>query len=152
KFEPGDEAANRFYTSVDRALAAMDATGATLVVTADHGMRAKADETGVPRAGFLQDSLDEWLGPAAARGVLPITDPYVLHHGSLGACAMVYLTSPDTADRVAQHIARLSGIDLAVAHDVACRQFELPPDRTGDIVVLATGDFVIGTRRGDHDL
>jgi len=46
KYEPGDEAANRFYAAVDRSLASIDATGATLVVTADHGMRAKADETG----------------------------------------------------------------------------------------------------------
>ena len=81
KYEPGDEAANRFYAAVDRSLAAIDAAGATLVVTADHGMRAKADETGVPRAIYLQEIVDEWLGAGAARVVLPITDPYVLHHG-----------------------------------------------------------------------
>jgi len=152
KYEPGDDAANRFYASVDRSLAAMDAAGATLVVTADHGMRAKADETGVPRAVYLQDVLDEWLGPNASRVVLPITDPYVLHHGSLGACAMVYLAAPDGADAVARRIAGLTGIDLAVPRDEACVQFELPPDRTGDIVAFATGDFVIGTRPAEHDL
>jgi phosphonoacetate hydrolase len=152
KYEPGDETANRFYASVDRSLAAMDATGATLVVTADHGMRAKADEIGVPRAMFLQDILDQWLGPGAARVILPITDPYVLHHGSLGACAMVYLSAPDTADTVAQRIGGLRGIDVAVPHDRACVQFELPVDRTGDVVVFANGDFVVGTRPADHDL
>src|SRR5262245_23141683 len=152
KYEPGDDAANRFYASVDRSLAAMDATGAALVVTADHGMRAKADETGVPRAVFLQDVLDEWLGGGRARVILPITDPYVLHHGSLGACAMVYLTAPTDVNVLAQRIAGLPGIELAVPGDEACARFELPPDRTGDIVVFANGDTVIGTRPADHDL
>ena len=155
KYEPGDEAANRFYAAVDRSLAAIDRAGATLVVTADHGMRAKADETGIPRAVFLQDTLDEWLGAGAARVILPITDPYVLHHGSLGSCAMVYLTSAPgriDADEIARRIAGTKGIDLAVPLDEACDRFELPADRTGDVVVLADGATVIGTRPADHDL
>ncbi|OLC49209.1 MAG: phosphonoacetate hydrolase [Acidobacteria bacterium 13_1_40CM_65_14] len=152
KYEPGDESANRFYAAVDRSLASIDATGATLVVTADHGMRAKADETGVPRAIYLQDVIDGWLGAGVARVILPITDPYVLHHGSLGSCAMVYLTSSIDAAAVAERIAGLKGIDLAVSHDQACAQFELPADRTGDIVVFSNGETVVGTRPGDHDL
>jgi phosphonoacetate hydrolase len=152
KYEPGDEPANRFYASVDRSLAAMDASGAALVLTADHGMRAKADETGVPRAIFLQDVLDEWLGEGAARVILPITDPYVLHHGSLGACAMVYLMTPGDVSVLAQRISGLTGIDLAVPHQPACERFELPADRTGDLVVFANGETVIGTRPSDHDL
>jgi phosphonoacetate hydrolase len=152
KYEPGDEAANRFYAAVDRSLAAIDAAGATLVVTADHGMRAKADETGVPRAIYLQEIVDEWLGAGAARVILPITDPYVLHHGSLGSCAMVYLSSPTDADAVARRIAALPNVDLAVPRDQACADFQLPADRTGDIVVFSDGETVIGTRPADHDL
>jgi phosphonoacetate hydrolase len=152
KFEPGDEAANRFYASVDRSLAAIDRAGARLVVTADHGMRAKADETGVPRAVFLQDALDDWFGAGTTRVILPITDPYVLHHGSLGSCAMVYLPRSADVDAVAQRIAALKGIDVAVPHDAGCERFELPADRTGDVVVFADGDTVIGTRPGEHDL
>jgi phosphonoacetate hydrolase len=155
KYEPGDEAANRFYAAVDRSLAAVNRTGATLVVTADHGMRAKADETGVPRAVFLQDTLDGWLGAGAARVILPITDPYVRHHGSLGSCAMVYFASAPgkiAADDIAARIAAIKGIDLAVPHDQACERFELPADRTGDVVAFADGETVIGTRPADHDL
>jgi phosphonoacetate hydrolase len=152
KYEPGDEAVNRFYAAIDRSLASMDASGATLVITADHGMRAKADETGVPRAIYLQDVLDQWLGTGAARVILPITDPYVGHHGSLGSCAVVYGTPSIDSAAVAERIGALAGIDLAVPHDEACDQFELPSDRTGDVVVFSTGDTVIGTRPGDHDL
>jgi phosphonoacetate hydrolase len=152
KHAPGDAEANRFYGAIDRSLAEIDRLGATLVITADHGMRAKADAAGQVRALFLQDVLDGWLGADAARVVLPITDPYVLHHGALGSCAMVYLAAPETADALAGRIQALAGIDVAAGRDRACRQFELPPDRTGDLVVFSDGDTVIGTRPADHDL
>jgi len=41
---------------------------------------------------YLQDALDTWLGKDKARVILPITDPYVVHHGALGSFALVYLT------------------------------------------------------------
>jgi phosphonoacetate hydrolase len=152
KHAPGDPEANRFYGAIDRSLAEIDRLGATLVVTADHGMEAKADASGQVRAVFLQDVLDGWLDPGAATVVLPITDPYVLHHGALGSCAMVYLSQPDAASALAGRIGRIAGIDLAVARDEACRRFDLPPDRTGDIVVFSDAATVIGTRPADHDL
>jgi phosphonoacetate hydrolase len=152
KHAPGEAEANRFYAAIDRSLAEIDRLGATLVVTADHGMRAKADASGQVRAVFLQDVLDGWLGAGAARVVLPITDPYVLHHGALGACAMVYLTAPADAAALVGRIQSLAGVDVALAIDEACRRFDLPPDRTGDIVVFSDGETVIGTRPVDHDL
>jgi phosphonoacetate hydrolase len=46
---------------------------------------------GQPDVIYLQDLLDAWLGAGAARVILPITDPYVVHHGALGSFATVYL-------------------------------------------------------------
>jgi phosphonoacetate hydrolase len=156
KHAPGEAAANQFYAAVDRSLAAIDRLGATLVLTADHGMRAKADAAGRVRAVFLQEVLDEWLGgPDTARVVLPITDPYVRHHGSLGSCAMVYLGAAPLAvdaSTLAERINGLRGIDVAVPHAEACKRFDLPLDRTGDIVVFADADTVVGTRSVEHDL
>jgi phosphonoacetate hydrolase len=152
KHPPGDAEANRFYGAIDRTLAEIDRLGATLVITADHGMRAKTDSAGTVRAVYLQDVLDSWLGAGAARVVLPITDPYVLHHGALGGCAMVYLSSPDLAVALADRIQGLKGIDVAAARQDACKRFELPLDRSGDVVVFSDGESVIGTRPGDHDL
>ena len=91
------------------------------MITADHGMRAKADAPVSVRAVFLQDVLDEWLGAGAARVVLPITDPYVLHHGALGSCAMVYLAAAGTGAALAVRDCGTPGIDVAVARDEACR-------------------------------
>ena len=87
--------ANDFYAMMDRNLARLDALGATIVVTADHGMNAKHGADGQPNVIYLQDTLDAWIGKDKARVILPITDPYVVHHGALGSFALVYL--PATA-------------------------------------------------------
>ena len=70
-------------------------------------MNAKTQMDGSPDVLYLQDILDSWLGPAQARVILPITDPYVVHHGALGSYATVYL--PSEGDR-AQLVTRLSGL------------------------------------------
>ncbi len=152
KHAPGDAEANRFYGAIDRSLAEIDRLGATLVITADHGMGAKADASGQARVIFLQDLIDGWLGAGRARVVLPITDPYVLHHGALGSCGMVYLMDAGNAPGLVERVQTLAGVDLAVGREEACARFELPFDRTGDVVVFSDANTVIGTRPVDHDL
>ena len=89
----------------DKYLAELDALGAAIVVTADHGMKPKHQADGSPDVVYVQDLMDEWLGKDAARVILPITDPYVVHHGALGSFATAYL--PKGADRD-EIIAKLS--------------------------------------------
>jgi phosphonoacetate hydrolase len=149
---PGDDAANAFYAAVDRSLSAIDRLGAALVVTADHGMNAKADAAGTVRAVYLQDVLDDWLRPGVARVILPVTDPYVVHHGSLGSCGMVYVSPDVDVSALADRIQAIPGVDVALPGADACVRFELPVDRIGDIVVFADAKTVVGTRPGDHDL
>ncbi len=97
KFAPGSDGANDFYAMMDRYWAQLDALGAVIALTADHGMNAKHDTaTGEPNIVYLQDEFDRLLGDGRARVILPITDPYVVHHGALGSYATVYL--PDGAD------------------------------------------------------
>ena len=97
KAAPGTPAANDFYAMMDRNLARLDELGATIVLTADHGMNAKHGADGQPNVIYLQDVLDTWLGEGKARVILPITDPYVVHHGALGSFALAYL--PATGHR-----------------------------------------------------
>ncbi|MDH4094162.1 MAG: phosphonoacetate hydrolase [Betaproteobacteria bacterium] len=149
KAAPGSEAANAFYAMMDPYLARLDALGATIALTADHGMNDKFGADGQPNAIFLQDLMDEWLGSGAARVILPITDPYVVHHGALGSFATVYL--PPQAD-VINRLAKVEGVQLALANAEACARFELPPDRLGDIVVVSQKNVVLGTSRARHDL
>ncbi len=152
KVAPGVGVANDFYAMMDRYLGELDALGATVVVTADHGMNAKTDAFGRPNIVFLQDVLDRAYDPGTTRVILPITDPYVVHHGALGSFATVYLSSPVGTGDVAARIASLPGIDLVLPRAVACARFELPEDRVGDLVVVSERLTVIGTSRERHDL
>ena len=152
KYAPGDAVANDFYRMMDGYLAEMDAMGAEIVLTADHGMNDKHGDDLKPQVVYLQDVLDGWLGAAKARVILPITDPYVVHHGALGSFATVYL--PEGADQAAiiARIANLPGIELAVDRATGCKKFELPEDRVGDVIVVSEKLFAIGTSASKHDL
>ncbi len=152
KAAPGTPAANDFYAMIDRNLAQLDALGATIVVTADHGMNDKHGADGHPNVIYLQDTLDAWLGQGKARVILPITDPYVVHHGALGSFALAYLPASLDQGAIAQRIAELPGIETVLTRADAAAQFELPADRIGDLVVVSRLDTAIGTRRDQHDL
>lgn len=147
KAAPGTPAANAFYAMMDKYLARLDALGCTIALTADHGMNAKHRADGSPDVVYLQDVLDGWLGAGKARVILPITDPYVVHHGALGSFATVYVDSD-----VRQKIAELQGIEAVLTREEAARKFELPPERIGDLVVVSTRHVVIGTSKARHDL
>jgi len=152
KAAPGSPMANAFYAMMDRYVGALDKQGCVLVLTADHGMNDKHLPNGEPDVIYLQDRFDAWLGKEKARVILPITDPYVAHHGALGSFATVYL--PDDADtaEILDKLRAVDGIEVALSRDEACRRFELPPDRIGDIVAISTVHKVLGTSRARHDL
>jgi phosphonoacetate hydrolase len=152
KAAPGTTVANDFYAMIDRNVARLDELGATVVLTADHGMNAKHGSDGRPNVIYLQDTLDAWLGKNQARVILPITDPYVVHHGALGSFALVYLGASGDQAAVAARIAALPGIELVLTRGEAAARFELPPDRIGDLVVVSQQDTVVGTSRERHDL
>jgi phosphonoacetate hydrolase len=151
KAAPGTAQANAFYAMMDGYLRELDALGATIVLTADHGMNAKTDAFGRPNIIYLQDLLDSWYGAGTARVILPITDPYVVHHGALGSFATAYLP-PERIDDARRRIAALPGVDLVLSRADACERFELPPDRVGDLVIVAERLSVLGSSVSRHDL
>jgi phosphonoacetate hydrolase len=152
KAAPGSKDANSFYRMMDGYLAQLDAEGAAIVLTADHGMNDKHKADGTPNVIYLQDVLDGWIGAGTARVILPITDPYVVHHGALGSFATVYL--PDDVDQAAliRRIASLPGIELALSRAAGCSRFELPEDRMGDVIVVSGRSTAIGSAATKHDL
>lgn len=152
KHAPGTPVANAFYAMMDGYLAQLDAMGCVVALTADHGMNAKHDGQGSPDVIYLQDVLDEWLGKGAARVILPITDPYVVHHGALGSFATAYLPKGTDVPALLKRLGSLAGIEEALGRTDACARFELPEDRMGDIVVVSTRHKVLGTSRSRHDL
>jgi len=152
KAAPGIAAANDFCAMMDGYLARLDALGAAIVLTADHGMNAKTDAFGRPNVIYLQDLLDRAHGAGTTRVILPITDPYVVHHGALGSFATVYVSPPVSPSEAGALIAALPGIEEVLPRAEACVRFELPEDRVGDLVVVSERLTVIGTSRERHDL
>jgi phosphonoacetate hydrolase len=152
KHAPETEAAQAFYAMMDGYLAQLDALGATLALTADHGMNAKTDSDGNPAVIYLQSLLDSWFGAGTSRVILPITDPYVVHHGALGSFATIYLAEGLAVAPVLSRLAAYDGIACALSRREGCARFELPEDRMGDIIVVSTTHTVLGTRRDLHDL
>jgi phosphonoacetate hydrolase len=152
KHAPGTPAADAFYRMMDGYLSRLDALGAVIALTADHGMNAKTDADGRPQVVYLQDVLDAWLGAGRARVILPITDPYVVHHGALGSFATVYLPADTNVDDALDRLRRLPGMEAVLDRKEACRRFELPDDRIGDVVVVSARHTVVGTSASRHDL
>ena len=94
---------------------------------------------------YLQDAIDGWIGKERSRVILPITDPYVVHHGALGSFATVYVTGKDK-ETVAAKLVATDGIEVACRQRRRRQRFELPPDRMGDLVVVSTQ-----ARRARHE-
>ncbi|MEO8102073.1 MAG: phosphonoacetate hydrolase [Betaproteobacteria bacterium] len=152
KHAPGTPDADDFYRMMDGYLAQLDELGCIIAVTADHGMNAKTWLDATPDVVYLQDVLDDWLGAGIARVILPITDPYVVHHGALGSFATVYLPAGVDAVALAGRVRALRGMEGVYSRAAAAERFELPPDRLGDLVVVAERSTVIGTSASRHDL
>lgn len=152
KYAPGVKEANDFYEMFDVYLGQLDELGAAIVITGDHGMKPKHHADGSPNVIYIQDTLDSWLGEASARVILPITDPYVVHHGALGSFATVYL--PNDADRVdiITRLKQIDGIEVVLGREEACEKFGLPADRIGDVVLTSGENVTIGTSEHRHDL
>jgi phosphonoacetate hydrolase len=95
---------------------------------------------------------DAWLGKRATRVILPISDPYVTHHGALGSFTTIYAANERGAPDLIERIASLPGMELVLDRAEACRRSELPEDRIGDIVAISCQDVVIGSSVSRHDL
>lgn len=161
KHAPGTPGADAFFAMLDRYLGELDALGCVIALTADHGMNAKTRMDAQPDVVYLQDVLDRWLGVAEpaplstamkARVILPITDPYVVHHGALGSFATIYLRADVDQAEVIQRLSALRGVESVLTRDEAAMRFELPADRIGDLVVVAERFTVLGTAVARHDL
>jgi phosphonoacetate hydrolase len=152
KHAPGTPGANAFYAMMDSHLARLDAMGCVIALTADHGMNPKTGMDARPDVIYLQDLLDGWLGAGTARVILPITDPYVVHHGALGSFATVYLPAGSDSAALAARLAQQRGMELVLTRAQAAQRFELPADRIGDLVVVSERHTVLGTSVARHDL
>ncbi|KAJ5610738.1 Alkaline phosphatase-like alpha/beta/alpha [Penicillium lagena] len=152
KHAPGDKEADDFMKAIDDRLAKLASLAPVVGVTGDHGMSRKSDAEGEPNVLFLEDALNAQFGPAASRVICPITDPFVRHHGALGSFVRVYLKDKTQMDAMLSVCKAFPEVEIALSGEDAAKEYEMPLDREGDIVVISTRNTVIGSRESDHDL
>ncbi|MEE8624807.1 MAG: phosphonoacetate hydrolase, partial [Acidiferrobacterales bacterium] len=152
KYAPGEAAANDFYKNLDDAFGRLVELGATVGLIADHGMNDKAKEDGSPNVIWLQDLLDREFGRDSTTVICPITDPFVAHHGALGGFVRVYCNEGAAPEGVLRFVEQLPGVESAYDKAAAATEFELPPDREGDVVVISEAGACIGSTEAAHDL
>ncbi|MEQ1808017.1 MAG: phosphonoacetate hydrolase [Burkholderiaceae bacterium] len=152
KWSPEEPDARRFYQKLDDCFGRLAALDATIALTADHGMNDKSNAAGEPNVIWLQDVLDAKFGKGATTVICPITDAFVAHHGSLGGFVRVWSRGQVTDRQIIDHIGGIDGIEMALDKATACRLFDMPPDREGDVAVVSRHDVCIGASAGNHDL
>ena len=152
KHPPGDAEADTFYRRLDALWGRLSELGAVVGLTADHGMNGKTRPDGQPDIVYLEPLLAKHLPAGEFRVILPITDPYVVHHGALGSYATVYLRNPGAVARVRDMLLQERGIVYAEPRKSACERFGLPEDRVGDLVVISDAHVVLGKSPQSHDL
>jgi phosphonoacetate hydrolase len=152
KYAPEESEAKRFYREIDARFGRLAELGATVALTADHGMNDKSDAEGRPNVIWLQDILDDTFGKDDTRVICPITDAFVGHHGALGGFVRVYCQGRAKPREVISAIAPIDGIEQALSREDVCRLYDLPPDREGDVAVISRADVCIGGAEKEHDL
>ena len=152
KHAPGEPEADAYHHAVDKTVASLIALGATVAITADHGMNDKSASDGTPNVIYLEDELNSRFGEGAVRVICPIADPFVRHHGALGSFVRVHLREPGDVQAMMVFARTLPGVELVLDKETVCKQFELPIDREGDFAVFSDRQTVVGARREDHNL
>ena len=152
KYAPGDDVANKFYAMFDKYIGQLNINDNSIIITADHGMQPKSKADGSPNAIYLQDILDKKLGNDVSKVILPITDPYVVHHGALGSFATIYLKDKSKIDEAMEEIQKIQEIEVVVTNEVGCKDYDLPNDRMGDIICMTSKYMTIGSSERAHDL
>lgn len=140
-----------FYAAIDELLGQLVGLGAVVGATADHGMNAKQMLSGDPNVIYLETFLHKEFGNGV-RVILPITDPYVVHHGALGSFAVIHLSDFKMLGPIKERLIEFEEITEVYDRKTAARKLELPPDRIGDLVVMSKRDVVIGRTPEHHDL
>jgi phosphonoacetate hydrolase len=152
KHAPGEPEADAYHHAVDKVAASLIALGATVAITADHGMADKSASDGTPNVIYLEDALNARFGAGATRVICPIADPFVRHHGALGSFVRVHLQKSGDVQAMMAFARTLPGVELVLDKATVCQEFELPIDREGDFAVFGDRRTVVGARREDHDL
>lgn len=124
--------------------AAAAAPDAAFFLTADHGMNFKT------RCWDLDKAL-RGNGHPVRFALSAEKDRYVKHHRTFGGTAYVWLERAEDAAEVKAALLQLDGIEGVRTREEAARDFDLMPERIGDLVVTGDRDTVFGELPGPYE-
>ncbi len=111
-------------------------------------MNDKHNPNGSPKAIWI----DKILGKNSIKDyitILPITDRYATHHGALGSCAWIHL-NPEDVSRVIEILNGIEGVDRVITKKQAAKDYHLPREIIGDVVILGDRNTVLGKSPEAH--
>jgi phosphonoacetate hydrolase len=152
KYAPREPESDRYHRRMDELINRLDALGAVVALTADHGMNDKSNPDATPKVIWLQGVLDTAFGKDATTVICPITDYFVAHHGSFGGFVRVYCNGKASPKEVISLVRGVPGVEMACDKETAARIFDLPIDREGDVVVISDAHTCIGMTPDKHDM
>jgi phosphonoacetate hydrolase len=106
------------------------------VLTADHGMAAKT--RGLDLGRILASA------GIVANAVPIIKDRYVAHHQNLGGAAYIFVEDLSQLEDAAAVLTEEAGVESVWTRADASAEFQLYPERIGDLFVLAEEDTIFG--------
>lgn len=135
RWPPGSRAVESYPRRLDECIGELIASAADyrVVITADHGMRAKTKAIDPTRA-LAHQGIETSFIP-------PIMDRYVVHHQNMGGAGYVIVHN-GSRQRAQQCLAALPGVEAVYERDEASSLFHLPSREIGDLFLLADEDSV----------
>jgi phosphonoacetate hydrolase len=142
KHAPEEEPSLRHMAELDGIIGKIvdDQPNREIYITADHGMLPKTHALDPGRWLMAQGI------PAVAVPI--IKDRYVAHHSNLGGAAYVFLRDANQLKSAVEAFKQAPGVEEVYASAEAAAQFQLHPERIGDIFLLADRRTVFGELNG----
>jgi phosphonoacetate hydrolase len=113
------------------------APDATILITADHDVNHKSRCIDIQKA-----LLEQQVGIKLA--LSPEKDKYFKHHRGFGGASYVYLNNANDLQTVKTALYQLKGVQKVLTRTEAAKQYHLPPNRIGDLIVLGDSTTVFG--------
>jgi phosphonoacetate hydrolase len=139
RWAPEEEGSKDHLARIDALIgeAREAAPDAAFLITADHGMNRKSRCWDLARVCSEQ-------GVPVKFALSPERDYYIQHHRNFAGSSWLWLNRPVDLQPVREVCRRLEGVECVLSHAEAVRQFHLPGEYIGDLMVLGDRETVFG--------
>ena len=139
RWAPEEEGSRNHLSRIDSLIgeAREAAPDAAFLFTADHGMNRKR------RCWDLTRACSE-RGVSLKFALSPERDYYIQHHRNFAGSAWIWVNRREDLPAVSEICWSLEGVECVLTREEAARQFRLPAEHVGDLMVLGDPETVFG--------